>query len=645
MSGLPPTPHSDGADSHLASTPRANNNLEPCYICGVKSKCPSDHKKHMLKHEKPFKCTQQGCSRTQGFITVNDLNRHLKSVHKVKVNCRTRTFKCASTKCRNPDKEWPRLDNFKQHIIRMHPDENVQELIERSELKDDYANGLAIENALAGMDASKYQSEGPSTSPANLMLTSGTQPFSSGWNTIQSTINFTENETRLPPISSASSEPFQSDRPKGKSPRLSHSQSIHSSKRLPSVSFSGVPTPSASAGLSALAEAAVADTSGRQPTPNPVANMLLGSSVQAILNPGTACDSEKKDPLQSLSAMIANSIKNSNGSSIEDSIYRAIAQAVELGTQRPGAQNHSDSPELKQRHGPDSYHDTSGAGININQNDGGEEIMDAGEITKQLASLARMKKQKKERKSGRSSSRTCIHCNKTLPRACDMNKHIKRHTRPFGCTFHKCNKVFGSKNDWKRHENSQHFQNEMFRCQISDSSKRYGVCARIFYAGKAFEEHLKDGHKISNNELVSDHVREGRIGRGNQGRFWCGFCKKIFVLREQGVPGWDERFNHIDDHFKRGNRVDSWVDAETNQTKEEMMTESHRKRTDQHSDEEEDNLSTSSSSSGDIPGITITAPAGNPLKRKAPDDEGSDLRPEWVYYCVRPEIPDLRWDD
>lgn len=645
MTGLPPTPHSDGADSHLASTPRNNSTLE-CHICGVKSKCPSDHKKHMLKHEKPFRCTQPGCSRTQGFITVNDLNRHLKSVHKVKVNCRTRSFKCASAKCRNPDKEWPRLDNFKQHIIRMHPDENLQDLIDRSELKDDYANNLVLDNALAGMDASKYQSEGPSTSPANLMLTSATQPFSSGWNAIQSSANFAENETRLPPISSTTSGFFQSDRPKGKSPRLSHSQPIHSSKRLPSVSFSAVSPPSSSAGLSTLAEAAVADASVRQPTAHPLANFLrLGPSVQAVLNPEVACNTEEKDPLQSLSALIANSIKNSNGSPLEERIYRAITQVVDFGTQHPGAQNQSDSP--KHRHGPSPYHDDNGAGVSDNRVGGREEIVDAEEVKKKLESMANiMRKQKsRERKSSKSNGRTCEHCNKILSRACDMNKHIKRHTRPFGCTFYKCHKSFGSKNDWKRHENSQHFQIEMFRCHISDSSKRHGVCAKIFYARSAFEEHLRDGHKISDDRLVSDHLQEGRIGRGHQGRFWCGFCKKILPLREQGVPGWDERFNHIDNHFKQGLSVETWVDAETNQTKDEMKTESHRSRRDQQSDEEEeDNLSTSSSSSGDIPTITVTAPAGNAKKRKASDDEGAGPPPEWVYFCVRPEIPDLRWD-
>lgn len=523
----------------------------------------------------------------------------------------------------------------------MHPDENLQDLIERSELKDDYPNSLVLENALAGMDASKYQSEGPSTSPANLMLSSSAQPFSSGWNPIQSSINFAESETRLPPISSTTSGFFQTDRPKGKSPQLIHSQSIHPSKRLPSVAFPGAPLPSTSAGLSTLAEAAVADASVRPPGANPFANILkLGSSVQVAFNPEVACDNREKDPLQSLSTLIANSIKNSNGSPLEDSIYRAIAQVVEFGTQQPGSQSQSDSPELKHRHGPSPYYDDNGAGGSDNRVDGREEIVDAEEENKQFQPMAnRPRKQKsRDRKSSRSSGRICLHCDKVLPRACDMNKHIKRHTRPFGCTFHKCHKAFGSKNDWKRHENSQHFQIEMFRCQISDLSKRYGVCAKIFYAGSAFEEHLKDGHKIFDDRLVTNHVQEGRIGRGNQGRFWCGFCKKILDLHEQGVPGWDERFNHIDSHFKDGNSVDNWVDAETSQTKEEMMTESRRRRRDQHSDEEEDNLSTSSSSSGDIPSITVTAPTRNPLKRKAPDDGGADPPPEWEYYCVRPEI-------
>jgi hypothetical protein len=85
----------------------------------------------MLKHQKPHRCEIAGCNRTMGFTTVNDLIRHQKSVHKLDLKGKTKSYKCAAIDCRNPDKEWPRLDNFKQHIIRMHPNEDVQELIER----------------------------------------------------------------------------------------------------------------------------------------------------------------------------------------------------------------------------------------------------------------------------------------------------------------------------------------------------------------------------------------------------------------------------------------------------------------------------------------------------------------------------------
>jgi hypothetical protein len=45
MSGFPPTPRSDGADSQqMNNIPRANGALEPCQICGAQSKCPSDFK-------------------------------------------------------------------------------------------------------------------------------------------------------------------------------------------------------------------------------------------------------------------------------------------------------------------------------------------------------------------------------------------------------------------------------------------------------------------------------------------------------------------------------------------------------------------------------------------------------------------------
>lgn len=87
----------------------------------------------MLKHDKPHTCDVSGCRRAalgKGFTTINDLLRHKKSVHRIGVE--RDSYQCASEHCRNRGKIWPRLDNFKQHIHRMHKDEDETELIQKS---------------------------------------------------------------------------------------------------------------------------------------------------------------------------------------------------------------------------------------------------------------------------------------------------------------------------------------------------------------------------------------------------------------------------------------------------------------------------------------------------------------------------------
>ena len=124
---------------------------------------------------------------------------------------------------------------------------------------------------------------------------------------------------------------------------------------------------------------------------------------------------------------------------------------------------------------------------------------------------------------------------------------MKRHSRPYGCTFMTCNKTFGSKNDWKRHENSQHFHLETWRCDAEKLGG--GVCAKACYRKQSFQDHLKKEHGISDVNVVKAKVDTCRIGRNCQARFWCGFCVKLIDLTKKGVDAWTERFDHIDDHF------------------------------------------------------------------------------------------------
>jgi uncharacterized C2H2 Zn-finger protein len=141
------------------------------------------------------------------------------------------------------------------------------------------------------------------------------------------------------------------------------------------------------------------------------------------------------------------------------------------------------------------------------------------------------------------------------------SKHMKRHTRPYGCTYPKCNSLFGTKNDWKRHESSQHFQAECWRCEH---------CNQIFRESSKFLNHLREEHQITDNFVAQNHLRDWKLGRNYLSTFWCGFCKKITQLREiRGIAAWNERFAHIDEHFKNGSQIGDWLCFETNKFKKD----------------------------------------------------------------------------
>ncbi|RMZ81849.1 hypothetical protein DV738_g2093, partial [Chaetothyriales sp. CBS 135597] len=103
-----------------------------CDICGKIWRTESDLKKDQARHQRPHKCTVDGCPRVlEGFSTINDLNRHLKAVHGIAVQGAI-DYICLVPGCAKAGKTWPRLDNFRQHVIRMHPDENVNRVVHQS---------------------------------------------------------------------------------------------------------------------------------------------------------------------------------------------------------------------------------------------------------------------------------------------------------------------------------------------------------------------------------------------------------------------------------------------------------------------------------------------------------------------------------
>jgi len=176
------------------------------------------------------------------------------------------------------------------------------------------------------------------------------------------------------------------------------------------------------------------------------------------------------------------------------------------------------------------------------------------------------------------------------------SKHLKRHSKPFGCTHDGCNKVFGAKNDWKRHENSQHHQLECWKCDIRCLTTPPGaaadtpdICGKCFFRKADFVKHLKMVHGNADGWVVGPADQALATNSGEQipapitltgdrelaqitgdchipkyhgGAFWCGFCHKVIKLNGKvGIAGWDKRFDHIAWHFEKDNlRVkDTWM--------------------------------------------------------------------------------------
>jgi len=147
-------------------------------------------------------------------------------------------------------------------------------------------------------------------------------------------------------------------------------------------------------------------------------------------------------------------------------------------------------------------------------------------------------------------------------------KHRKRHTRPYGCTARFCLKQFGSKNDWKRHENSQHHRLESWKC--SHPVPPYGpedVCSAMHFRKENFINHLKSSvHNIKTEVEIKAWSEKSYIGGSDHHIFWCGFCEndsgkqgRTIRLKNLGLTGWDERFDHLGSHFENGKSIRNYV--------------------------------------------------------------------------------------
>jgi hypothetical protein len=141
-----------------------------------------------------------------------------------------------------------------------------------------------------------------------------------------------------------------------------------------------------------------------------------------------------------------------------------------------------------------------------------------------------------------------------------------------------CDKKFGSKNDWKRHENTQHFMLEMWRCDERKDGNVSEACEKVSYRREIFKTHLEKDHHIADQNMLEAKLEKCRVGRNCEARFWCGFCRMIVEIKQKGVQAWAERFDHIDEHFSgRNNRtqkeISEWKNFDPSQPRKEPSKE------------------------------------------------------------------------
>ncbi|KAK0745232.1 hypothetical protein B0T21DRAFT_345319 [Apiosordaria backusii] len=594
----------DARSQRGGSTTSTTNNLR-CLDCpNLTFKTNSELRKHKARHEKPFKCDIAGCSKaTDGFSTNNDLDRHKAGVHKI-FKSDTPVYRCFINSCKDKNKTWPRPDNFRQHLKRVHHIENAELSTFQyrgppdtggNSVASEYApseagghpnfnaghqtswNGLGHGQAMAGFH--HVPDEPAVVQPQHLMYHSTmNQPdYSSLMNT--STFQGQNQSTLDTPRVSMDMEL------QGLIPRGFQQQGGPAVPEPPSVEQGHV-TPDiltgAGSGLCPM------DQAGEMHTHPAEVIQIDDDSPDTTQDDGFA-EQPESEAVVSISPDVmtldhpvqAMPTDDESESEDNDAENPALESYENLG--KVSGQNIQDSNleeasrlQLLTMPSPEDSTGQSPATVDLDEVEMTamlESLKTKGMLDKILLELGYQKSEEpvtRELETPSVSSSNTIataaapaepakevkcdidDCQKTFSRPCELKKHQKRHAKPYACTFEKCDKRFGSKNDWKRHENSQHFQLEIWRCTetVYSHSRPDGYeCGKVCHRRESLKGHLERDHEFQEPAVIEKKLNDYRHGRNFESRFWCGFCAKTIEPQGLGGPAHSERFDHIDSHF------------------------------------------------------------------------------------------------
>ncbi|KAK3906191.1 hypothetical protein C8A05DRAFT_29977 [Staphylotrichum tortipilum] len=610
-----------------------------CPDCKATLKTNSELNKHRARHNKPFKCTVAECPKaTEGFSTNNDLDRHKRCVHKLVVGPET-FYRCDIDQCREKLKNWPRQDNFKQHLSRKHGVTNVDLARFTFQTRDPadsagFVPSAAITSTEPAMMSSDPHSHSAWTavnhthvSPASLMNVNGDV----GHHGLPNMMAY-ENHSASFNV--------------GSSRYMTQDSLAHNRVQLdmePALSGLSIPPPSQRAGtpiselLSFVDQSDCVAPDMLRQTGTETRTLMLADiglppvgdarwwGVRAGVRPldheavtkeeapleidDASEDSAglEEDGVQSERDEVESSAPD--GMDVDDAVQDSVSQvdpqdsdsehgdpADDTPDTDPivevAATQVSQEPEAQVKASPPEPQPSAETPVPIDVDDDLRteaflrSLIEGGKLRDKLKKLgfpmpdeAEPKEQKPPVESSAASDsdrfdntpvndtpvdtgpvgngrannndnktiNKCDECPKTFIRRCELKKHQKRHAKPYHCTYADCDKKFGSKNDWKRHENSQHFQLEIWRC--AERADGQPECGKVCHRRESLHLHLRKDHGILDPGVLDQKLADCRIGRNFGSRFWCGFCQKTIEPSDRAAPAHAERFDHIDAHF------------------------------------------------------------------------------------------------
>ena len=252
--------------------------------------------------------------------------------------------------------------------------------------------------------------------------------------------------------------------------------------------------------------------------------------------------------------------------------------------------DHEHTPTKIDTTTPDNIREYADSGIGHSPRDA-EEVIPIDDIPEDPASdsdysptSSRSGKRRRSSTSNSSPNRVSKRTGTSVPKSSTTNKSTKRarrtsnatkkytetndDRRPFPCPLaaYGCNSTFSSKNEWKRHVNTQHIKLGFWRCDLcpptTDPNDDQTFYYNDFNRKDLFTQHLRrmhaapkdnshsrsqKGFPVNEENLPGHQTRCLQSLRTPPQQSICLFCDRTF----EGPSSWEERMEHVGRHLEK----------------------------------------------------------------------------------------------